>query len=134
MDYLFPITAINRGGETRIFYDAEALWAFIRDRNNGNVGGYWTESYGWRFNDRPRALIKVCDNADSRFWTDIYRNDWILRDDRGRAVDKERIPAPPFQSKSKWLARWNQRYGGKDRAAELGLPIPGTGHCRRYKA
>lgn len=134
MEYQYPITAISRGGESRIFYDADALWAFIRDRSIGKVGAYWTEARGFCLSEK-RPLTKVPDGADHRFWHGLTRNEWILRDNAGRPVDKEQIPAPPviYRSTSRWARSTRYCDKAKRHAAELGLPIPGTGMCRRYK-
>lgn len=129
MKYQYPITATNRGGESRTFYDADALWSFIRDPNVGRVGGYWLETYYGLTGNHKLTRLHSTDTL--AWWRNSYENDWILRDDRGSVVDKNQVPAPPRPARG-WSLRYEKRQEDKRRAAERGDPIPGTGKGRRY--
>lgn len=124
MNYQFPLVATNRGGDTRLFYDADSFRAFAYDRSNGGVGGYWLEAY-ITFNSGKRRLERLHSRDTISWWSGSAENNWIVRDNAGRVVDKEH-----FKVSYSWtFPRWERAR----RAAEQGLPIPGTGHCRRYK-
>ncbi len=122
MIYTYPLIALNREGETRLFYDAETFCAFAHDRSNGRVGGYWLEYYsGW--GERTRLVPAAAAEVYTYQRPDI--NDWIVRDDRGRVVDIRDFPRPRYRPY--WAYG---RYRDQRVAAERGLPIPGSGHRR----
>lgn len=127
MNYQFPIVATNRDGETRVLNDHQSFCDFAFSRVNGRVGAYWNESGGFSFGNY-RGPTKVPEDADPRFWHHIVKNDWIIRDNCGRVVDKEDFKLP-------YIGYWgNMRRLDQRRAAEQGLPIPYTGTRRRWRS
>lgn len=128
MQYQFPLTAINRKGETRIFNDAESFRKFAFDRTNGGVGAYWMEARGYFGTDRNK-LIRVYQESTirERWYPSGVKNNWIVRDNRGRPVDSQDFYVPyVWPHGYRWTAE-------RQKAAENGLPIPGTGKRRRRK-
>jgi len=85
MKYTFPIIAINRDNTTRMFYNGQDLLDFVNSTKltkwgRAPVGETWTYwEYSWcRYTSEPK------------------KNEWILRDDRGRSVDYTVfVPATP---------------------------------------
>lgn len=124
MEYQFPLIAINRNGETRIFNDADSFREFAFDRKNGGVGGYWMEHYGCFWGIKPKLT-----RAYSEWGVETFRgaeNNWIVRDNCGKVVNKKDFEVP-----HKWT--W-QRHLDARHAASLGLPIPHTGKGRRWRS
>ena len=74
MKYQFPLIAINRDDSTRLFYTAAEFRAFAFDRRNGGVDAEW--------------VTYASDSLWARLRGDCTTNEWIVRDDRGRPVDK----------------------------------------------
>jgi hypothetical protein len=137
MEYQFPLTAIHRNGTTRVLEDAKSFLEFARDSTNGNVGAYWLETYqGWGSERLVRLYAK-----DTLRWRTGVENDWIVRDTRGRPVDKEKVTLPPGQKLKpvvyNYAGNWGIRRAQRDkaiaRAMELGLPIPGIRKRRWHR-
>lgn len=86
MKYLFPVTAINRDGSTRVLNRVADVVDFVRSlRRNEKVGEEWTghDFYVFGVGYRPTY------------------NDWILRDDAGRPVDHR----PLMPTRPNWKNR-----------------------------
>lgn len=83
MRYLFPITAINRDGGTKLLYTAADVLDFVSKQRTRYhyylVGDYWTRGGEALWSGRSNEPIQ---------------NLWILRDDRGHPVDWEVFAAP----------------------------------------
>lgn len=126
MDYQFPLVATHREGNTRIFDDAESFRAFAFDRANGGVGAYWMEGYTYYGSVR---LFRIHNESTirERWYKDCAKNTWIVRDNRGRVVDKKDFYVPYV---------WPHGYlwsAERQHAAENNLPIPGTGKRRWHR-
>lgn len=126
MEYQFPLTAINANGETRIFNDADSFRKFAFDRANGGVGAYWMEAYQHFGSVR---LIRLYQESTirERWYPSAAKNNWIVRDNRGRVVDKQDFYIPYVWP---YGYRWTAE---RQKAAENGLPIPGTGKRRWHR-
>lgn len=137
MDYQFPLVATNRDGKTRIFYDADTFRAFAFNRQvNGNVGGYWIERYEYTLKNE-RRLARIYTLEGMRLWNKPTQNDWIVRDNAGRVVDKEVFKTSlrtNFNSGSKWDRMFRRREIEVARAVERGGPIPYVGRGRRWRS
>ena len=127
MEYQFLLTAINAKGKTRIFSDAEAFRKFAFDHTNGGVGAYWMEARDFFLNGSAGKLIRIYRESTitERWYRNGVKNNWIVRDNRGRPVDKKDFEVPYV---SRYGYRWTQE---RQHAADNGLPIPGTGKRRR---
>ncbi|RYE96180.1 MAG: hypothetical protein EOO77_41475, partial [Oxalobacteraceae bacterium] len=93
MNYTYPLIATSRSNETRIFRDAETFLAFARDRRNGGVGAYWLEARVNLFSGKSPKLFRASEGGLFDRWRETTRNEWIVRDDRGRVVDRAEIAA-----------------------------------------
>ena len=127
MKYLFPLVATNRDGQTRIFNDAASFRAFAFDRTNGGVGAYWMEARDFFGNRRQLFRIYEESTIRERWYRSGVKNTWIVRDDRGRPVDKDEFIVKDTR---RYSYRWTEE---RQKAAEQGLPIPGTGKRRKRK-
>ena len=113
MNYLFPVTAINRDGTTRVLDTVADVLAFVHSIPTTRyaqvrVGQEW-------LNYDPRW---------SWLTTNAVDNEWILRDDRGRPVDfNDFIPADSRNWKKR---RRNKRGNFIFRDG----PVPGRGSYR----
>lgn len=127
MKYLFPLVATNRDGKTRIFNDADSFRKFAFDRTNGGVGAYWMEARD--FFGKTTNLFRIHHESTirDRWYRSAVKNAWIVRDDRGRPVDKNEFIV---QDNRSYNYRWSEE---RQQAADLGLPIPGTGKRRKRK-
>ncbi len=133
MEYQFPLTAIHRNGTTRVFNDAKSFLEFTRDRSNGNIGGFWAETHmHWNGN---RKMLRLYSESSLDWWTGV-QNDWIVRDDYGRPVDKSKIVLPDgevFPVQGYWNKRFARQKEAVAHAMEKGLPIPGTRKRRWHR-
>lgn len=110
MQYLYPLNAIHKDGRVVLLYTIEEARAFI-----GKYGRWYdrhVESY-WGINQYG-------------LYRETKTNGWIVRDDRGRTVPVKDIE---YQYPAYWW--YNQRIAEARRAAEKGLPIPGTGGSKK---
>lgn len=133
MKYQFPIVAINRDGKTHTLDTLKDVEDFCNDRKNGKVGGYWYEYYfyGWEQEKRIPDLRKSYSPTSFDLFGNFTENDWILRDNAGKVVDRKQLfpPRPMYHHYNKVMAE-------KRAYAEKGLPIPGAGkrRCHRKSA
>jgi hypothetical protein len=126
MNYTYPLIATSRSNETRIFRDADTFLAFARDRRNGGVGAYWLEARVNLFSGKSPKLFRASEGGLFDRWRETTRNEWIVRDDRGRVVDRAEIAA----AKGDGPRRYYRYRADVVLAAKLGLPIPGTSNRR----
>jgi len=106
MEYLYPLVATHRNGNTELLYSFDAVQQFIK-------------KYG-RFHEYHKHSFY--DFRSHGFITSYY--DWIVRDDRGRKVTCDEFITNGYG------VRWHKRQAELRHYAELGLPIPRTG-CRK---
>ena len=112
MIYTFPIVATHRDSHTELFYSWEKflVWAATHDFNSHFVEEYLHHDpfYGYYHCNRVSCTM------------------WVVRDDKGREIDKRDIVWP--------VRNWAKKYyKAKRRAAELGLPIPGQRNSHPWK-
>ena len=101
----YPVTAIRHDGYTIVAATPEEAASFHNLRpGNKHVERY--SIFGWTFQEDA-----------------VRYYDWILRDALGKVVQVEDLPDSP-----RCRPYWEQRTKAHRRAAEMGLPIPGTGH------
>ena len=106
MIYIFPVTAIHAGGDTRILNNVDEMLDFARKRQ---VGTEWNSSV----NEYGECIIASC-------------NEWILRDDAGRPVNYRDLLPPRKDYKKRRKAHtyrsgpvpgiWHTRAGWKQDA------------------
>jgi hypothetical protein len=118
MNILYPVVALNRDGTTELLYNHEEVCEFVRKRRVGAT---------WELRTYRRLYFR------GEFIRDYFTKsfDWILRDDLGRKLDPDYFPTT--YSVGYWSKRWEKRQEDKSHAAEVGLPIPGTGKRKRRK-
>ncbi len=104
MHYLFPLIATSRDGDTVLLYGIEAFHAFVAGRHVGERFSTWTRSYSYVLH---------------RYVTVERRNDWIVRDDRGRVV----LPDAFADGRP---VRWH--HSSQGRYAYRNGPVPGIRH------
>lgn len=104
MHYLFPLVATSRWGETELIHDVDGFFAFTRTRRIDQKFTSWIHQYDWR-----RRTYE---------WLEI-RNDWIIRDDRGRVIVQTTFGSPPHVARTPYhgtrAGRFEHRNG----------PVPG---------
>lgn len=104
MHHLFPLVATSRWGETQLIYDVDEFFAFTRTRRIDRNFTNWTLQYDWRLKRHE--------------WLEV-RNDWIIRDDRGRVIVQTTFGSPPHASRTPYhgtrAGRFEHRNG----------PVPG---------
>lgn len=110
----YPITALDRGGNTVLLYNIEEARAFDATHKVGDEWSYWGQYY------RDQRRIPPY------YWSaiDPIIVDWIFRDDFGQPVNPADIRRPFV------MRKWHRK--GVVEAAAKGLPIPGSGK-RKYR-
>ena len=107
MHHIFPLIATSRDGDTVLIHGIDAFHAFVAGRHVGERFFMWTRSYS---------------HVLGRYVLVERRNDWIVRDDRGRVVlpDTFRDDRP---------VRWHRSVPGQH--AYRDGPVPGIRHSYR---
>ena len=125
MDIFYPVTAINRDGNTRVLDTEDALHDFCRKTKDvGPEWAYYPVFATWAYSKMPVGGYPMA---------------WILRDDRGRPVDPRKDFACGSEVSGAYLYYFGRggayisRRDDVRHAMEKGLPIPGTRKRKRRK-
>lgn len=115
-----PFTLIRAGGaETYVFDNMNALASFVSQ--------YRIRVEEYHVSSIADKVFRDYKSLGFFGYTPTY-NDWIVRDDLGQIVtDNDLYERPNYHTR--W---WYKGEREKLHAAELGLPIPGTGKRRRW--
>lgn len=114
-DFVYPLVAIRDDGETIIARSPDEAAAFNRLR----PGPRHVQGFMWISGRSPAGPV----------WREsVTRHEWIVRDHLGAVVLHEDLPRTTAP-RHDWLRR---RAIEVQKAAERGLPIPGTGRSVRY--
>lgn len=110
MNYLYPLIAIHSNGYTELLYSIDEVHNFIR-----KYGQFYEQHVYWWNRYVGLTLVSTKET-----------HPWIVRDDRGRVVKYDDV-------RQQWPMYWhyNKRQAAIRKAAEQGLPIPGTGGYRK---
>lgn len=111
MNYLFPLIATSRQGESVLLRDVAEFKAFVRGRDVGERFSGWTRTF---------------DPVLSRYgWSERHVG-WIVRDDRGSVLLPESIDSP---SSANWRKQKRNRRGAFEFRCG---PVPGIRPGRRH--